>query len=241
MSITMDDIRRRQRMCSDKARFATEIEAKCFVMKKKAKLRAYQCPHCNDWHLTKRLTPPCATEGGMMTQTQYTPPPGRPQSTPPMPPETAPPLMNLEGAIEAYRNGRPTAQLQKDIGSPALKALYEVMEQRGIPLRRGRYKKAKPVDEVVELAPQQNEGVTHVPSPRPVRTEGESRGHYASRVLAWKRATDPEYDKQVHKNMRQGQLRRARIARVRKAFNSLPPVDPPKPLTLWQRIVRWFD
>lgn len=54
MSVTMQDIRKRQRMCSRKARFTTEIDAKCFVLKRQRRLRAYRCPHCGDWHLTKR-------------------------------------------------------------------------------------------------------------------------------------------------------------------------------------------
>lgn len=51
--ITMQDIKKRRRMCSNKTRFATAYEAKYFTLKRNARLRAYRCPHCGDWHLTR--------------------------------------------------------------------------------------------------------------------------------------------------------------------------------------------
>jgi hypothetical protein len=232
MSVTMEDIQRRRRMCSEKSRFATEVEAKCFILKKKAALRAYQCPHCNDWHLTKKLTPPCAIEGGSMSTT-YAPPPGRPISTPPMPnghAAVALPKFQLDedGIVNAYKAGMSSADIKEKFRCSASQ-LYRLLRERGISIRYPR----RPKETETELPAPTHPG-------RPVREEGESRGRYASRVLAWMRATDPEYDKQVHKNMRQGQLRRARIARVRRLNQEMAPILAPKPLTLWQRFVGWF-
>jgi hypothetical protein len=235
MSVTMEDIQRRRRMCSEKSRFATEVEAKCFVLKKKAKLRAYQCPHCNDWHLTKRLTPPCAAEGGSM-QTSYTPPLGRPISTPPMPNGHVPeakvrrPLatINAAGVVDDYVAGLQWKEIAKRRDCNVWH-IAEIIKAAGLKKRN-----AKVAPKIAEA----------VPPAKPQRLPGENQQQYAHRVIAWKRATDPEYAARVRRNLRQGQLRRAAKARRAKAFapETVVPIvaATAPPLTLWQRIKRWF-
>lgn len=75
---------------------------------------------------------------------EYRIPEGRPRSVPPMSngevPHPAPSIDTLEGAIAAYVAGTPTNVLRKGLGTPAVRLLYDTLEERGL-LRRGRYNK----------------------------------------------------------------------------------------------------
>jgi hypothetical protein len=53
--VTMQDVYRHRRMCTKKRWYAREFDARCAAVKhKKAKMRAYDCPYCEGWHLTSR-------------------------------------------------------------------------------------------------------------------------------------------------------------------------------------------
>jgi hypothetical protein len=180
----------------------------------------------------------------------YTPPQGRPRSTPPLPNGAAShPVMDTEGAIAAYQAGMSTVELRRSIGDSAMKRLLDVLEERGIPLRRGRYraKTVAPADPVV-VRP-----ISADQPPRPGRQEGESKQAYANRVQQWMVQTDPVFREKMREIRRAAAKkgvasRRRKLARLRatldkyRAERAQPPVPVvvAAPPTLWQRIKAWF-
>ena len=58
--VKQNNVMRRQKMCRRKKAYSTKIyaliiAAKCRDKQQAQDLRAYQCPYCHQWHLTKQL------------------------------------------------------------------------------------------------------------------------------------------------------------------------------------------
>ena len=54
-AITMEDVLRHRRMCTDKRkRFHTELEGRLYLLRRKFRTqRLYPCPYCSGFHFTR--------------------------------------------------------------------------------------------------------------------------------------------------------------------------------------------
>lgn len=165
----------------------------------------------------------------------YQPPPGRPRSIPPMSngasPET-PPLrafqLDEEAIIAAYKGGMLGRHVCTEFNcSPS--QLYRLLKKRNV---------AKNYPDMASIAARRRQPQTATAvddDAYPTRRPDEKRQQLTARIVAWKRAHDPEYDKAVHANLRRGQLRRAsRRRRLESTEIQVPHVP------LFRRIGRWF-
>jgi hypothetical protein len=170
----------------------------------------------------------------------YTPPPGRPRSTPPaLPSSSETPATPAKGVYQ-HVTAADVAAWSADFtaGMP----LREIAAKHGRPqstigyaLRKNGFSKPLPAAEEPPPA-------RPAPTERPVRQDGESSQGYASRVQKWMMQADPAYRSRVLLNRSAAQRARAlrmKRQKEREARRAEVAVIPPRP-TFWQRIIGWF-